>query len=229
MVFQTVSQHTMKHETLTASRSTSAGSRNSDQRDRPVSGVPEYEYPVPFEVRNTFIDYQIRHASLDEFFQERRIHSSPAVPREYEDSEDEDLSTVAVELGGWKSPEPQHLSCTIASGAQAFMTSMAAVTGFWTVAPTDNFYVPQQPPCVLRLSDALQGPLLGSNELPTVGSEGHHMGNCKPCAFFYTKGCGNGTQCSFCHLCPPEEKRRRQKDKQEAFREMRRQRRQVRL
>lgn len=235
-----------------------------------------------------------------------------------------------------KSPEPQHLSCAIASGAEAFMTSMAAVTGFWTQntsVPTDNFYVSaaapemfretsaaprdnfcfaaaspqmfressrssadsfyvpapesytfrevprtptdnfyaqepslqtfrqaartptdnwhvqepssqtlrqpraptpnfcgqQQAPCVLLLSNALQEAELCSSAVPTVGSAGHQSGMCKPCAFFYTKGCGNGTQCPFCHLCPPEEKRRRQKSKQEAFKEMRRQRNQVRL
>lgn len=238
MVFQTRSQQTLKQESATASRSTSAGSRNTEERDRPVSALPEYEYPVPFVVRNTFIEMQIRHASLDDFLHERRIHSSPAVPKEHEDSEeqkeDEDVSSVSFERAEWKSPEHQHLSCTIASGAQAFMTSMAAVTGFWTrpyhdaaAVQTDNFYTLQQAPCVLRLSNVLQGPVLGSSKLPTVGSEGHHRGTCKPCAFYYTKGCGNGTQCSFCHLCPPEEKRRRQKDKQEAFREMRRQRKQM--
>jgi len=240
MVFQTSSQQTLKQESATASRSTSAGSRNTEERDRPVSVLPEYEYPVPFVVRNTFIEMQIRHASLDEFFHERRIHSSPAVPNENEDSEeereDEDASPLSFERAEWKSPEHQHLSCTMSASTQAFMTSMAAVTSFWTrpyhdtaAVPADNFLSPQQEPCIIRLSNVLQGPVLGSNELPTVGSEGHHMGACKPCAFYYTKGCGNGTQCSFCHLCPPEEKRMRQKDKKEAFREMRRQRKQVRL
>jgi len=54
-------------------------------------------------------------------------------------------------------------------------------------------------------------PKLGSNELPTVGSAGHHLGGCKPCAFAHTKGCENGVNCNFCHLCEPGEKKRRQK------------------
>jgi len=54
-------------------------------------------------------------------------------------------------------------------------------------------------------------PKLGSRELPTVGSAGHHMGGCKPCAFAHTKGCENGIKCPFCHLCEPGEKKRRQK------------------
>lgn len=47
----------------------------------------------------------------------------------------------------------------------------------------------------------------------TLGSVGHEVGNCKPCAFVYTKGCQSGAQCAFCHLCPPGEKDRRKKVK----------------
>lgn len=52
-----------------------------------------------------------------------------------------------------------------------------------------------------------------SSTLPTVGSAAHRLGTCKPCAFFHTKGCGNGLNCIFCHLCAPGEKKRRQKVK----------------
>jgi hypothetical protein len=52
--------------------------------------------------------------------------------------------------------------------------------------------------------------VLGSPELPTVGSVGHYFRKCKPCAFIHKKGCANGTECQFCHLCEPGEKRRRQ-------------------
>jgi len=78
---------------------------------------------------------------------------------------------------------------------------------------------PAATPHILRLSDALveapwtSAPVLGTSELPTVGSAGHQLGACKPCAFLYTKGCGNGVQCQFCHLCEPGEKKRRAKDK----------------
>lgn len=51
------------------------------------------------------------------------------------------------------------------------------------------------------------------NELPSVGSAGHAFGTCKPCGFFYAKGCLNGAACSFCHLCDRGEKKRRQKQK----------------
>lgn len=54
-------------------------------------------------------------------------------------------------------------------------------------------------------------PELGSEACPTVGSAGHFLGLCKPCAFFHTKGCQGGTSCVFCHLCQSGEKKRRQK------------------
>jgi hypothetical protein len=56
-------------------------------------------------------------------------------------------------------------------------------------------------------------PRLGSAELPSVGSLGHHMRRCRPCAFVLRMGCSNGTQCQFCHLCNAGEKKRRRKEK----------------
>merc|ERR1719336_2352747 len=59
-------------------------------------------------------------------------------------------------------------------------------------------------------SDAEQG------LLPSMGSAGHHLGRCKPCAFVGTKGCNSATECQFCHLCEPGEKQRRKKKKRAA-------------
>jgi hypothetical protein len=56
---------------------------------------------------------------------------------------------------------------------------------------------------------------------PTRGSMNHGVGRCKPCAFVHTKGCGNGFECPFCHLCAPGEKKKRRKEKLEARRTMR--------
>ncbi|CAJ1461463.1 unnamed protein product [Effrenium voratum] len=57
--------------------------------------------------------------------------------------------------------------------------------------------VPAREPCLrLTLSDYLPH---------------HDTSTCRPCAFFHTRGCENGSNCSFCHLCPPGEKKRRQK------------------
>lgn len=57
--------------------------------------------------------------------------------------------------------------------------------------------------------------LLGSPDMPTLGSAEHHLGKCKPCAFVFKDGCLNGTSCKFCHLCAPGEKKRRKKARRE--------------
>lgn len=65
-------------------------------------------------------------------------------------------------------------------------------------------------------------PALNSSELPNFGSLGHAVGSCKPCAFFHTAGCTNGSACQFCHLCAPGERQRRRKEKLEAKKAARR-------
>eukprot|EP00931_Biecheleriopsis_adriatica_P000625 TRINITY_DN100700_c0_g1_i1.p1 TRINITY_DN100700_c0_g1~~TRINITY_DN100700_c0_g1_i1.p1 ORF type:complete len:530 (-),score=108.79 TRINITY_DN100700_c0_g1_i1:143-1651(-) len=72
---------------------------------------------------------------------------------------------------------------------------------------------PPQPPTPPPPSSHQDSLVLGSPEYPTVGSRGHGRGSCKPCAFVFTKGCEGGVQCSFCHLCPPGEKKRRTKER----------------
>jgi len=223
------------------SRSTSAGSRSSGEPLQQGSGrcatftnvaLPDYEYPVPVIIRNTFIDAQVpRPLSLDDFFEERRIHSCPVEVHDNAHGDDEDETPPAPQ------PLRRAVTASIATGAQAFMTTVAAATGFWIAPQSMAFEVPsesinamQPRPHVLMLSEALPAPVLGSSEMPTVGSSGHNVGMCKPCAFFHTRGCGNGVQCTFCHLCPPDEKRKRQKEKVAMLRAMRQQeRRQVRL
>lgn len=57
----------------------------------------------------------------------------------------------------------------------------------------------------------------------SVGSALHGPGGqCKPCAWFHhAKGCQRGTQCEFCHACPPGEIKRRKKEKYRIIRERR--------
>lgn len=62
-------------------------------------------------------------------------------------------------------------------------------------------------------------PAPGSDELPSLGSAGHQLGECKPCAFLHSKGCSSGAMCKFCHLCDAGEKKRRQKERKQAFRQ----------
>mmetsp|Transcript_4353 Transcript_4353/g.7682 ORF Transcript_4353/g.7682 Transcript_4353/m.7682 type:complete len:268 (-) Transcript_4353:98-901(-) len=73
-------------------------------------------------------------------------------------------------------------------------------------------------PRVLRLADSLRDELPCS-DLPSAGSEGHAQGSCKPCAFVHTKGCGNGRDCEFCHLCDAGARKRRQKERVSRWRD----------
>jgi len=43
----------------------------------------------------------------------------------------------------------------------------------------------------------------------------HQRGLCRPCAYFFFKadGCRRVADCDFCHICPPEEFKRRRKEK----------------
>mmetsp|Transcript_49232 Transcript_49232/g.97836 ORF Transcript_49232/g.97836 Transcript_49232/m.97836 type:complete len:266 (-) Transcript_49232:89-886(-) len=81
--------------------------------------------------------------------------------------------------------------------------------------PTAHGAAAQAPPPPPAQAPSLQNAEaeLGSPDLPTMGSEGHRYGSCKPCAFVHTKGCDNGVQCQFCHLCSPGEKKRRQRER----------------
>eukprot|EP00415_Alexandrium_ostenfeldii_P000541 UN0541 len=89
-----------------------------------------------------------------------------------------------------------------------FAEEIAAVDTPWvTTARTE--LAPSEMRLLLRLDEALRAPELGSPELPTTGSAGHHYGTCKPCAFFHRKGCFNGVDCRFCHLCGPRERKAR--------------------
>mmetsp|Transcript_118770 Transcript_118770/g.378802 ORF Transcript_118770/g.378802 Transcript_118770/m.378802 type:complete len:348 (+) Transcript_118770:104-1147(+) len=66
------------------------------------------------------------------------------------------------------------------------------------------------PEALSALEDFQAGP---PGEFPTEGSKGHQFRVCKPCAFVNTKGCKDGVECKFCHLCGPGEKKRRKKER----------------
>lgn len=117
----------------------------------------------------------------------------------------------------------------------AMMTPMMPPMVHGVHYPPEAPYLSYPPP-VMPIGPELQSQ-------GTLGSAGHEIGNCKPCAFVYTKGCQSGAfasqtrrvhvwschvlqdlllplplpinlrQCAFCHLCPPGEKDRRKKVK----------------
>lgn len=86
---------------------------------------------------------------------------------------------------------------------------------------TPAIMMPQHAGNVAVASDHQQMllPHTGSDKLPSLGSFGHELGQCKPCAFLHTKGCSSGTMCKFCHLCDAGTKKRRQKEKKQTFKD----------
>lgn len=194
-----------------------------------LSQLPDYDYPTPLIVKNTFIDTPIvRPLSLDEFLPDRRIQSCPVDPPATFTSQAETDTLASAQL----------LRVVTESAAALTTAASDAVRGWWNpvdssavpaVAPvlgattlTPSATIDRPAPQVLLLADAIAEPVLGSQEFPTVGSAEHWVGTCRPCAFFHKSGCQNGVQCTFCHLCDAGEKRRRQKDKIAQMRQMRR-------
>lgn len=179
-----------------------------------ADGQP-FIYPAPVILRNTFVDVQTgRPLSLEGFFQERQAHSCPtslvSEPGSYIPGV-QLMKSAALDLPREDATSECSTADTAEEVAKIFPTEMAHIA-------TDA----AGPRLTERLEAVLQGPALGSPELPSVGSAGHARRDCKPCAFVATKGCAIGVQCHFCHLCEPGEKKRRQKGKRQFFGAMKR-------
>lgn len=81
--------------------------------------------------------------------------------------------------------------------------------------------VKQELPQVINLSDFFAtGEDQGVLGVPSVGSAGHYVGMCQPCDFVHRGSCRTGVACKFCHLCGPEENKRRKKEKRKVVRAM---------
>lgn len=78
------------------------------------------------------------------------------------------------------------------------------------------------PTVALKIAGAIDMPgLQASLPLLSRGSAGHAARQCKPCAFFHTKGCSSGMDCQYCHMCGPEERQLRKKEKRAYFGQVR--------
>lgn len=201
---------------------------------------------VSFSVRNTFIDIVGRPPSLEDFFNEREIHSCPPIwaspidgvckPSVLEEflSGAKEITLEMPDLSRCQSPQPQGFSAwpldnidlpsvleELFSSFEPLSSEVPGEAGKWEDPSCPFSGAAQSAPasisgkCILQLADAIPGKMIPSEEFPSIGSVGHHLGNCKPCAFFYTKGCGNGRGCVFCHLCPPDERKRRRVEKRQ--------------
>mmetsp|Transcript_17248 Transcript_17248/g.31096 ORF Transcript_17248/g.31096 Transcript_17248/m.31096 type:complete len:375 (+) Transcript_17248:92-1216(+) len=60
---------------------------------------------------------------------------------------------------------------------------------------------------------------VAAGTVPSLGSAEHATGQCRPCAWYWkAQGCQNGANCTYCHLCPEDELKRRKKVKVAAMR-----------
>lgn len=197
---------------------------------------------MPICIRNTFIDTSAeRSPSLERFLQTREVSTCPsshigrlrclfAEPLELDD-----VCERAV-------PTPETRSVSAGSPSLAPSTPPALVLtltdvlspefhgGYHecvSIIPPTTMHCDWAQAATLASSQLLLEPVqdlppppnrpaLGTDELPSIGSAGHHTENCKPCAFFHTVGCENGLACQFCHLCDSEERKRRRKAKTDA-------------
>mmetsp|Transcript_145567 Transcript_145567/g.363029 ORF Transcript_145567/g.363029 Transcript_145567/m.363029 type:complete len:263 (+) Transcript_145567:60-848(+) len=77
-------------------------------------------------------------------------------------------------------------------------------------APSQGVSMESTSACPTKQADWASGFLPAC---PSIGSQAHDLGTCKPCAFVFKGGCANGMACTFCHLCTPGEKKRRKKER----------------
>ncbi|CAE7426128.1 unnamed protein product [Symbiodinium sp. CCMP2592] len=90
--------------------------------------------------------------------------------------------------------------------AASVLLDLVSVSPHPSSEPPDRQVLPPPPP-----SSQFSG---GGMTVPSVGSAAHELRRCKPCAFFWKcDGCQSGQACLFCHLCPPDEKKRRKKER----------------
>jgi len=206
-----------------------------------AAGPPEFDYPAPITIKNTFIHAGIGRApSLDGFFQERRLRSCPgsAVEDPCTLAEDAQMAASlssgrsarrACDDDGMASPgagvcwpasiPPASLDLPEAMPAEQPIVAWPLVLPLARPQFPPPLARPQLPPqkVLLELSRVLEVVNAGSVELPSVGSVDHCRGTCRPCAHVHSaKGCKNGPACQFCHLCPPGELKRMQKAKRMA-------------
>jgi len=213
--------------TAPISRSTSAGSAHStprsvgeeltDAQKEAGRKLPEMNQTIPFVVSNTFINTvpeQDDLKELDGFFVQRQVQSCPVSPVKDHDA----TSNQGAEQDRGAKEERAVRRVEVGATVAAVAANIEAAAGAAGVELRSS-----STRTTLRLAESLQevlvsAPVLSGSELPSAGSEGHDRGLCKPCAFVHTKGCENGKNCEFCHLCDAGARKRRQKERSLQYR-----------
>lgn len=148
-------------------------------------------YPVDLVVRNTFLEFV--EESLD-YVRPRLVRSAPSSPQSHSQVLGADAFSITESVPAPASIDGPCRNQQLEGPALLELASLIVEPVFDEIA-------------------VQRAPILGSLEMPTVGSMGHATGDCKPCAFFWKVGCTNGTECVYCHLCDSGAKKRRQKEK----------------
>jgi len=193
------------------STATTSGSENCSDledevplvRSQTVSSMSDarlnQDYPPELVEKNCFLEIPYRWIDPSEL---RSTRSEPCTPRSRSQSEVDSavLSTWRGREGGQWARQLNYLTC--------------GPVRLFSDKPVQPLLPSTESVPVLHLTDFVLSPQVGTSEVPTVGSIGHAEGRCKPCAFRWKGlGCSNGANCSFCHLCGQDEKKRRQKEK----------------
>lgn len=184
-------------------------------------------------IKNTFLDIAPdRSPSLAPFFRERVVRSCPSSPATRQ-SEELGFFTTAWSASTTDSRTRSSSPSSSADQYQATRSSSPSSTGGDRVVGTKSTTSVYSAETVDTTSQGAELPLTWSAAVPTAlisvssplpnpGSVGHHLGECDPCAFFNSGRCDKGERCTFCHLCDPEERKRRRKEKVEKKRQARR-------
>lgn len=166
--------------------------------------VDNFQAGTPTEQAKRLRELSRHWEAAAQFFQER---SSPA----------SSPGAAAVTPGGAgdaaKAYSPGEVLAKTAETAVAVAVDIPSECSTVDMADATPASPDSEPVYVPEHSDVNADPKFKLNEFASIGSLGHDTGDCKPCAFFNTKGCGNGGSCKFCHLCDSGEKKRRLKMK----------------
>jgi len=115
----------------------------------------------------------------------------------------------------------------LASSAQTLQSKDTTGSGgFSFIPPRGPAHLKEMEPCYIEVPGLMAGqrsgpaPLAAAPKptpLASVGSANHGDGSCKPCAWLFKgpagSGCKSGQSCTYCHMCPPGELKRRKREK----------------
>jgi hypothetical protein len=166
---------------------------------------------APITTKNTFVEMKLpRPSEWDTCFEDRAVQSAPGSVLISPAERDDDVSPLAA----FDQDQSEDEEDSDLDEAEYTRVSARGTQPLPFMPGMHRAPVMARPAAVtLRLAEALE-PVSGFAAIPTIGSAGHALRKCKPCAFAWKEsGCQSGASCKFCHLCDPAEKKRRRKAK----------------